>query len=170
MRVSYPSKEEIQTYSMLLKAREKESFCNTNLQSTLSLIALFFYVCWYPLTYLELLFFVSMPLPTLTWISVLFISFDAPNVWNHAENPYNLINREVRCIYTVPVDTQVYLTKKMNSSLRFRASQLLQSHALICIDVNIYIYIQGLRNKVPCELLQLGSGLVKTQLGILFNS
>lgn len=88
-------------------------------------------------------------------------AFDALDVWNHAENLYNLPNREVWCIYPVLVDTQVCLTKKINSSLEFRASQLLQSHALICIDVNMHTYIQGLRNRVPCAGLHLGPGLVR---------
>lgn len=65
---------------------------------------------------------------------------------------------------------QACLTKEINSSLRLGASQLLQSHALICIDVNLYIYIQGVRNRVLCALLQLGLGMSKTQLGILFSS
>jgi hypothetical protein len=71
---------------------------------------------------------------------------------------------------SVHIDTQVYLTRKINLSVRLWASQLLQSHALIGIDVNMYIYIQGLRNRVLCALLQLGSGTSETQLGVLFNS
>lgn len=62
------------------------------------------------------------------------------------------------------------LQRKINSSLRLRASQQLQSHALICIDVNVYGYIRRVRNSGLCALPQLGSGMSKTQLGFLFIS
>lgn len=80
--------------------------------------------------------------------------------------PWSLQSNKQRSVfYPISIDSRACLTKKINSFLRLRASQGLQSHALICTDVNMYRHIQGVRNSGLCALPQLGSGLVKHSWG-----